>query len=428
MTSPAAYLRKSKESGTKDAHLALLMEQVLRFGHNGDTVVYDDWNRSGDIDKIAKRTAWKAMCDAIEAGEHDLVFLNSFDRGGRSIEEWLRFVRLARAHHVRVIADGVDYAAAENRDRLIFEAWAAEKELEKAKERSARTKAMRKQRGDAYLGGHSAPYGSMLARDHSTPCPSPDRCRCRVIVVENPAEPIEPLLDAVREKAGNILQACKLLNERSVPSRGGKGWEPRTLTRVLDARKGYRTRRGPRPTRYQIAKWPAPLSRLVECHCGALMTPMRDPRNRRWLSLMCARGQIAGASVHGSYNARSRHVVDAIQGAIGGTREVKRTETFSTDDLHEQRVAIEEDLRRLGRVYRSGGLSDDEFDVEQASLHVRLRELDAQEDTVTFRLRFTGPVAIDWDAPDEDLAVSIHKVVNVVRLGQDMLPAEVVLA
>lgn len=129
MTTAGAYLRKSKDAVTKANHISMLMASIHAHGHNGDTVVYDDWARSGDLDKIAKRTAWRDLCDAIERGEHDVVFMNSLDRGDRSIEEWLRFVRLARSRGVRVIADGVDHSAAENRDRLIFESWAAEKEL-----------------------------------------------------------------------------------------------------------------------------------------------------------------------------------------------------------------------------------------------------------------------------------------------------------
>ena len=56
MTTPAAYLRKSKDAATKADHLAILMSSVRTHGHNGDTVIYDDWGQSGDIKKLAKRT------------------------------------------------------------------------------------------------------------------------------------------------------------------------------------------------------------------------------------------------------------------------------------------------------------------------------------------------------------------------------------
>ena len=43
MTTPAAYLRKSKDAVTKADHLETLMTSVREHGHNGDTIVYDDW-------------------------------------------------------------------------------------------------------------------------------------------------------------------------------------------------------------------------------------------------------------------------------------------------------------------------------------------------------------------------------------------------
>lgn len=95
-TRPAAYLRKSTDAVTKQDHLERLIGSVRENGHSGDTIVYDDWARSGDIRKLAKRTGWRALCEAIERGEHDVVFMNDLDRGGRSIEEWARFMRGSR--------------------------------------------------------------------------------------------------------------------------------------------------------------------------------------------------------------------------------------------------------------------------------------------------------------------------------------------
>ncbi|MDQ2941164.1 MAG: recombinase family protein, partial [Chloroflexota bacterium] len=144
MPRPAAYLRKSKDSATKAEHLDRLLTTVARYGHGrGDAVVYDDWARSGDQRKLASRKAWRDLCAAIERGEHDVVFMNDLDRGGRSLEEWLRFIRVAQDHRVRVVADDTDYSAPENKDRLIFEAWLAERELDAAKRRAAATIRMR---------------------------------------------------------------------------------------------------------------------------------------------------------------------------------------------------------------------------------------------------------------------------------------------
>ena len=65
--------------------------------------------------------------------------MSHLDRGGRSLEEWLRFIRVAQDHRSASSPASTDYSAPENKDRLIFEAWLAERELDAAKRRAART-------------------------------------------------------------------------------------------------------------------------------------------------------------------------------------------------------------------------------------------------------------------------------------------------
>ena len=46
-----------------------------------------------------------------------------------------------------------------------------------------------------------------------------------VVKVPDPGQPLDAILDAVRETQGNILRACKILHERSVPTpTGGTVW------------------------------------------------------------------------------------------------------------------------------------------------------------------------------------------------------------
>lgn len=427
MTRPAAYLRKSKDAATKADHLTILMASVKAHGHNGDTVVYDDWARSGDIDKIGKRTEWKRLCDAIERGEHDVVFMNSLDRGGRSIEEWLRFIRLARSRNVRVIADGTDYSATENRDRLIFEAWAAEKELERAKERSARTVAIRRGRGDATTGGHAAPYGQMWLRAGDVGMDGDPR---RVVVVDNPDEPVQPLLDAIRDTKGNVLRAARLLNERGVPTRSGALWDHRVLARALDRLGAHRSKRGPNPNGRRRAPNDAPLSRLVECHCGATMTPEMDPRKRvkgdphPWLVLTCAPGRKAGKDVHGPYIARARHIMERLRDEIRVSRIT--IERSAPTDSARARADLEARKRKLGIALADDAISEDDYRSRMDAIKRDIAKLDddviAEDEWVGFGPR--TPL-VEWDADDATVGEQLRRVVRVVRLGEDMRPREV---
>jgi hypothetical protein len=423
MTTPGAYLRKSKDTATKADHLGILMASAKAHGHNGDTVVYDDWARSGDIDKLGKRTEWKRLCDAIERGDHNIVFMNSLDRGGRSIEEWLRFVRLARSRNVRVIADGVDYSASENRDRLIFEAWAAEKELERAKERSARTVAIRRGRGDVTTGGHAAPYGQMWARAGDVGMDGDPR---RIVAIDNPDEPMEPLLDAIKATKGNVLQAARRLNDLGVPTRSGRPWDPRVLTRALDRVGAIRARRGASVKGRRRAASDAPLSRLVQCHCGATMTPERDRRNGLWLGLVCAPGRKLGLAAHGRTVARSRHVMDRLKADIHYSRIT--IEKAGRSDPSKDRGRLDATKRKLGIALADDAISEHEY---RRRMDAVKRDIAKLDDEVTVESEWTGfsprTPLVDWTADDATIGDQLRRVVRVVRLDKDMMPAEVEL-
>lgn len=424
MTRPAAYLRKSKDAATKADHLAILTAAVHADGHNGDTVVYDDWARSGDIKKLSKRTGWRALCEAIERDEHDVVFMNDLDRGGRSVEEWARFMRVARDRGVRVVAGGVDWSAPDKRMEFYLRAVFAEEELERAKSRSARTREIRERRGDATVGGHAAPYGSMWARAGdvgmvTSEHPDPRR----VVVVPNPDEPVEVILDAVRESRGNVLRAAKLLNERGVPSRGGRSWEPRTISRILDSRGVSRGRRGANGSRRRSPS-DAPLSRLVECPCGTLMTPTRDPRTKAWASLYCGRGHKLGVKVHGPYVARARYIEDRLREELAG-QESKTYRPTATVDATTTRAALEARKRKLGIALADEAIDEDDYRERMDAVKAELADLDDDDvlgPTITMKTR-----KVDWTAPVEVVGEQLRRLVRVVRLGADMLPVEVVL-
>lgn len=427
MTRPAAYLRKSKDAATKQDHLAILMDTVKAYGHNGDTVVYDDWARSGDIAKLGKRTGWRAMCEAIERGEHDVVFMNDLDRGGRSIEEWARFMRVARDRGVRVVAGGVDWASPERKLEFHIRASFAEEELDRAKARAARTVQIRQRRGDATTGGHAAPYGQMWARAGDVGLEGDPR---RIVIVDNPDEPMEPLLEAIRDTKGNVLQAARRLNERGVPTRSGRPWDHRVLSRALDRVGAQRAKRGPNLNGRRRAQTAAPLSRLVACHCGATMTPEMDPRKRAsgdphpWLVLTCAPGRKAGKDAHGPYIARARHVTERLRDELRFSS--VRIQNTSPTDTSAERSRLEATRRKLGIALADDAISEDEYRVRMDAVKRALAALTDTDDAATDWLGVDpAQPLVDWDADDATVGEQLRRAVRVVRLGDDMLPASV---
>lgn len=340
MASPAAYIRKSKRADdSAAAQLAAVRQIAVRHGIDPDSLaVYDDNGRSGDRAKLKDRRGYHAMLDAVERGEVSAVLIRVLDRLGRDVEESLRFARVLKENGARII----DQVGEVDRDRLMFTIWAGEKELEAAKQRSAFTKAMRESRGDAAVGGHSAPYGFRHVRAGDAGLDGDPR---RIVAVPNPDEPLEPILDAVRECGGSVLKAAKLLDDRGPKPRSGGLWEPRTLARIVDANNGARLRgKGRRAP----SEGTAPLSRIVACHCGATMTPIRDPRNGQWLALYCSRGHKAGSSKHGRYHARARHVMDRLREDLAGTVESEPVDlVYDPSENAEERARLVESLRRM---------------------------------------------------------------------------------
>jgi len=129
-------------------------------------------------------------------------------------------------------------------------------ELRKAKKRVRAAMEARRARGDA-LG--RPPYGYRFGRDESG----------RVILEPDPAEPVEPVLSAVRE-AGSFAGAAKLLNAAHVPARKAAAWSGNTVGRVVRQAAPEAAPAPRRPGKRARHVWT--LAGLLRCPCGALMT------------------------------------------------------------------------------------------------------------------------------------------------------------
>lgn len=411
---PAAYLRKSKDAATKAEHLDALMQLVHADGHNGDTEVYDDWAKSGGRGGLGRRSEWRRLCDDIEADQISAVYMNDLDRGGRDLEEWLRFLRVAQEHEVRVLDRTGEWTTPARRTEFVFKAWLAEEEYRRAQERSAFTRRMQQSRGDR-LG--VPPYGMTMAREQGTG---------RVIHVPNPDEPVDQVIAAVRETGGNVLAATRLLNARGVRARRAN-WSPKSVAKIVRREEPRLLRQvAPRTTNGEL-RAPAPLAKIVRCHCGTVMTPR--PKSG---GLYCYNGIKLGKA-HGRYVARERHVYDLIRAETEGQREVKGRTTYTSDatGLSERKAALAEELRRLGVAYRAGAVDDTEFESETKRIR---SDLDSIEDdisdldhAVSLTLTAHGPV-IHWDQLDSDPASvgdALRRLVREVRLDAEMKPVAV---
>jgi DNA invertase Pin-like site-specific DNA recombinase len=420
-----AYIRKSKRNDdSATAQLAAVRDIARRDGTDPDSlVVLDDNGKSGDIKKIGARRGYAGLCDAIERGDVSTIYVRVLDRLGRDTGEGLRLYELIERKRTRLVDSLGEMVGEQGEDRVMMELWAAKKELRRAKERSAFTKSIRARRGDVMrdgqplLGGNFAAYGYKRVRDRN------DQNGQRIIEVANPEEPVQPLIEAARETRGNVLQAAKLLNARGIASRSGRPWSSRTLSRVLDREGVVRGKYGARLRR---APSTAPLARLVACHCGQLMTPVRDRRTGRWSELYCAVGHKVGVGDHGRYVARARHVMERLHSEkplrVSRIHILKRAKV---EDAAAQRTALEEKRRRLGVVFTDGALDEDDYRRQVDDVKRALAELDEEADADWIGFGPLTPI-VPWDGDEEELGAALRQRVRVVRLDKEMHPGEVV--
>ncbi len=410
-TRPAAYVRKShKDAASADAQLDSIKELAIRQGVVAPLKPYIDDGRSGRHGKRGAKSHWRRLHDDIAAGNVTLVYVTALDRAGRSLREWLDFTALCVEHHVEVRdQSGQDRASGDNEDIAIIEMMMAQREGRKAVERSARGRETQARRGDEVYQGRS-PYGWMRVRlDANGDVTDDPKRTAKIVEVPNPDQPMQPLIDAITATKGNVLQAARLL-----------GWEPKTLSRALD-RTGVQRARQPRNGGRRRAAGDAPLSRLVECHCGTLMTPARDRRTKAWASLYCSRGHKEGVASHGRSVARSRHVYDALKRQI--PRRSSAAILKAKPDTAKRRAELEAERERLGWAVADGLLTREKSKARAAKIAAELDTLaDIDNDWVG-----VGPLTpnVRWDADDATLGEDLRRHVRVVRLGDDMLPVEV---
>ncbi|MBA3234965.1 MAG: recombinase family protein [Chloroflexi bacterium] len=414
---PIAYIRRSSADASdpgdvsREAQEAAVRELARREGHNGNLRIYDDWNRSADVAKEAKRTGLNALLADIEAGKVSAVYAYALDRVYRSMRTFVRLTDAAKAHDVRIVTlregvlggDGSPMAQAFAQITAVF----SELELNTTKARAAGAMAVRRQRGD-HIG--RVGYGYKLARNEAG----------AIVAVPDPDRPLEPLFQAMRD-GGNILAACKLLNERGVPVPSGPTaerrhhaepiWHPTPLRKII-ARNAPELlpRKGPTGRR-QSARSSA-LAQLLVCHCGHVLTP--EPGRG---SYRCTRGNRSGSDVHGKMFVTERAILPWIKDEAARFDPHKvGTETTLSEPDDVRRGTIIEQRRKLALAFTRGALDDATYEAEDAALASEMSALDAMGEV------YGIPSAIDWTWSPERLNAVLRTYWNQVELGPDMRP------
>ena len=401
---PVAYIRRSSADDDNPGDVSrAAQEQAVRDlahrdGHNGDLRIFDDWNRSADEAKEAKRAAFGQMLAAIEAGHVSVVYAYALDRLYRSMRTFVRLTDAAKARGVRVVTlregvlggDGSPMAQAFAQITAVF----SELELNTAKARARGAIRARQERGDR-MG--PAPYGFLHVREDD-----------HIVRVADPERPIEPVLAAYRE-AGTVLGACRLLRERGIPAPlGGATWGTSTLTRVLEMnapellpRRNIRGRRQPAN---------AVLAQLVRCpFCHGLLTPNRIRRQ-----LYCRLGARDRAT-HPRYVVTERAVMPFIR-AEAARLSIPLDAIEMEANIGARRDALEAKLHRAHELYIAGDIDRARYDREAIAVRHDLGNLEAEEIAVAL------PPEIDFGWEPAKLNAVLRAIFEYVDLDEQMRP------
>lgn len=410
---PVAYLRRSTADTNDPGDVSRETQEqavralAVRDGHNGNLVTFTDWSRSASESKSGARTQYAAMLARVEAGEVSHVYAYALDRLNRSLIMSARFARACEDRDVRIVTtrEGeVRHDSPAEWLRWTILATFGEYELRTIQSRAAGALAVRKGRGD-YIG--RAGYGFRLERDPSG----------AIVQVTDPARPLAPVLDAVRE-AGSILGACKLLTERAVPVPQGPSmerrlgnaiWHPTPLRKII-ARNAPELLPKAGPTGRRQPSRSSVLAQLLVCHCGHVLTP--EPGRK---SYRCTAGNRTGREAHGPmWIAESallpwvkaeaaRHDLDAV---------------LERDADTTRRASLEASMKRLTTAYVNGGIPDDDYLRDLALIQTDIAAIDAAE------MPDFIPPAIDWTWPMEAVNAGLRALWRSIQLGPDLRPVK----
>jgi DNA invertase Pin-like site-specific DNA recombinase len=414
MSAPVAYIRRSSADAgspgdiSRDVQESAIRELAARDGHNGDVRIFVDWARSADEEKIGKRTEYAAMLAEVEGGRVSTIYAYALDRLQRSVIQTSKLVKACEAHGVRIVTQREGEVRHDTPDewlRFTTLATFAEFELRTIKKRAQAAIQRRAARGDA-LG--KPPYGYQFGRDDTK----------RVILLPDPQQPLQPVLDAFNE-AGSFNGAARLLNERGMPApRGGK-WAGNVVNNIV-----RRERPGLVP-RHRSEARVAPrgthlFSRLLRCSCGRMLTPRV---NRKQVTKYGTYGPYIGYQCYAGrhdpdhprpYMVSERLILDWAIVEAARFRAPDRVMIGKVDAA--KRAALDAERERIGWAVVRGA-------IPQAAGDARLDEIDAELDALADVEAVMDVPSIDWQrTPPHAINAVLRALWDYVQLGDGMRP------
>jgi DNA invertase Pin-like site-specific DNA recombinase len=393
VTKAVAYLRKSRVTSDRHVSWEVQEQSILELaGRHGDAglLVLSDWNRSGRGEKTKYRKGYQDLLGMIEAGEVSTVYAYSLSRLARSLSEYTRLAELCRDKGVRIrlAKEGeFEYGSATGRLIVGILALFAQMEAELAQERAKDTISFRRQRGDR-LG--RAPYGSL------------------------PGEDIDKVIEAYRQ-GGSYSAAAKILNERGVPARLGRGWRGTSIRLILQVQAPDIL--PPGKTRGAKGSPPFLLARLLRCHCGRTLTASYShPDKQHPKGQVRYRCQFAsGDGAHiGPKSVTEKSIIDWIVAEVG-LLTPPDTELALAEDTETKRNALLERKKRLGRAFVDGGLEEAEYSVAMTEVDAELARLDSEGRVVRLE-------PIDWSQSPRELNLFLRTIWDHVQLDEHLRP------
>lgn len=380
MTTPAprvaAYLRVSSREQVEGYSLAAQERAVTDFcAQKGwsPPALYVEPGRSARAENTAHRPAFRAMLEATERGEHDVVLVHKLDRFARNQMVTLR--ELARLEHAGAtfasIAEQMDFTTPIGRVMLaLLAAFAQYYSDNLATE-------VRKGLGEIVAqGGHigGPPFGA--TRD----------ARHRLVVDPARAPLLAEVLALVAERGAS--EAAADLNRRGVPSPRGGVWWDSTVSKLVRRGAWLLDQEEPWPTLWGAARTrprrpPVSgghqrhmLTGLLRCACGGslIYAGGRGTGAARRPGLQCRAKPCAARPTGGGCPLRRRlaaHYEALVSAWVAALPDLRGVPALATTDVAAARAAIARRRRLLGLAVADETLTE-------ADYRARLDALDAE--------------------------------------------------
>jgi DNA invertase Pin-like site-specific DNA recombinase len=397
---PVAYLRKSRV--TSEHHLSWEMQQAdilalaERRGDERDLLFLSDWGRSGRASKIASRKEYARLLSMVANGEVSAVYGYSMSRLGRSLIEYVKLAELCRDQGVPIhlAKEGtLDYSTPSGRLIVNVLAATAQAEAEWGTERATDAMRVRLQRGD-YIG--TPPYGYRVLDGK---------------LERNPDEPVSVVLDAFRE-AGSYNGAARILNAHGVKARPGRGkslWSMTGVRAVITREAPELAVNGSSPGAKSVVH--ARFARLLRCHCGAILTPVRNQRG--YMAYMCWDGHRDPRHTR-PYVRSEGKLMPWIRDEAARLRTPERVRL--ADENRARRNELQAQRERLGWTVVDGLLARSQAAAKAGEIDAELERLDEQE-------RIVAVPELDWSWAPAEINAVLRAVWKHVQLDSTMSPA-----